>query len=159
MRTNSNDEYKIMFEESYTILGELGCDINIPRNIKKQNNRSNVPSTSPLEYYERSISIPFLDHIMTHLTERFMNYKEIVSSLETLIPNRISNSTKGPSEKCLQFYSSILPDCDELKEEYLLWKVKWLKKDKNERPSNALQTLSECDDTFYPNIKKKCLKF
>lgn len=152
IRTNSNDEFKIMFEESCTILGELGCDINIPRNIKKQNNRSNVPAT--LEYYERSIFIPFLDHIMTHLTERFINHKEILSSLDTLIPNRISNSTKGPSEKCLEFYNSILPKCDELKEEYLLWKVKWFKKDKNERPSNALQILSECDDSFYPSIKK-----
>lgn len=93
MRTNSNDEFKIIFEESCIILNELGCDINIPRNIKKQNNRSNVQSTSPLEYYKRSIFVSFLDHIITHLIERFVNHKDILSSLETLIPNRISNST------------------------------------------------------------------
>jgi len=57
---------------------------------------------------------------MTHLTERFVNHKDILSSLETLIPYRISNSTKGPSEKCSQLYSSILPDCDELKEVFTL---------------------------------------
>jgi uncharacterized protein (UPF0147 family) len=67
IRTNSNDEFKIIFEKSCIIFDELGCDINIPRNIKKQNNRSNVPLTSSLKYYERSIFIPFLDHIMIHI--------------------------------------------------------------------------------------------
>lgn len=61
---------------------------------------------------------------MIHRTERYVDHKEILFSLDIFIPNRISNSIKGLSEKCLQFYSNILPDCNALKEEFLLWKVK-----------------------------------
>ncbi|XP_050064151.1 52 kDa repressor of the inhibitor of the protein kinase-like [Aphis gossypii] len=124
MRSNSDDEFNIIFEESHTTLDELGCDVSIPRCIKKQNNRNNVPSTSPQEYYKRSVFIPFLDHMTTHLSERFLNHKEVISSLETLLPNHISNTSKGPSGECLDLYSSVLPDSGALKEEFLLWKTK-----------------------------------
>lgn len=82
MRSNSDDEFNIIFEESHTTLDELGCDVSIPRCIKKQNNRNNIPSTSPQEYYKRSVFIPFLDHMTTHLSERFFNHKEVISSLD-----------------------------------------------------------------------------
>jgi len=89
-----------------------------------------------------------------HLSERFLNHKEVTSFLETLLPNHILNTSKGPSGECLDLYSSVLPGSDALKEEFLLWKTKWLKIDNNERPSNALQLLSECNGIFYPNIRK-----
>jgi hypothetical protein len=154
MRSNSDDKFNIIFEGSHATLDELGCDVSISRCIKKQNNRNNIPSTYLQEYYKRSVFIPFLDHMTTHLSKCFLNHKEIISSLETLLPNHISNTSKGPSRECLDLYSSVLPDSGALKEEFLLWKTKCLKIDKNERPSNALQLLSECDGIFYPNIRK-----
>ncbi|XP_022175945.1 52 kDa repressor of the inhibitor of the protein kinase-like [Myzus persicae] len=60
----------------------------------------------------------------------------------------------GPSRECLDLHISVLPDSGALKEEFLLWKTKWLKINKNERLSNALQLLSECNGIFYPNITK-----
>jgi len=52
-----------------------------------------------------------------HLTERFLNHKEVISS-----PNHILNTYKGPFFKCLQYHSFVLPDSGTLKEEFFFEK-------------------------------------
>ena len=43
----------------------------IPRRCGRQRHRDNVPAEEPKDYYKRSITIPFLDHLLTQLQERF----------------------------------------------------------------------------------------
>lgn len=62
--TNSHNKFDMIFEEIRKTLNDLGCEMNIPRCIKQHTNRNNIPSTSPLEYYKRSMIITFLDHII-----------------------------------------------------------------------------------------------
>ena len=47
------------------------CGRQLNRDNGKQLNRDNVPADNPKEYYKKIITIPFLDHILTQLNERF----------------------------------------------------------------------------------------
>ena len=42
----------------------------VPRLTGKQTQRNNVPATSPEEYYRRSVTLPFIDHLLVELRTR-----------------------------------------------------------------------------------------
>ena len=57
------------------ILGKLAQGLNItvavPRVIERQVYLNNAPADSPETYYRKNVLLPFLDHILTQLPERF----------------------------------------------------------------------------------------
>ena len=42
-----------------------------PGTVSRQVYRDNVPANSPSEYFRRSVSVPFLDHLIGHINSRF----------------------------------------------------------------------------------------
>ena len=43
----------------------------VPRLTALQRNRSNTPSSSPMEHYKRTVAIPFIDYLCGQMEERF----------------------------------------------------------------------------------------
>ena len=48
----------------------------LPRICSRQRHRSNVPADSPQEYYRRTVSVPFLDHLFPNGGAIFLNPTE-----------------------------------------------------------------------------------
>ena len=71
LKTNCEEEFHLWYCEIKTLGDELNIPIATPRIAARQVHRSNIPADSPEAYYRRNLVIPFLDHIITELTERF----------------------------------------------------------------------------------------
>ena len=59
----------------------------IPRRCGRQRHRDNVPVEDPKEYYKRSITIPFLDHLLTQLHKQFSSDHQRVALGLSLVPS------------------------------------------------------------------------
>ena len=62
-----------------------------PRLTSVQKFRNNIPSESVEEYYRRAIMIPFLDHVIASLKEKFINDNTIISNMNKLLAQNIFN--------------------------------------------------------------------
>lgn len=73
--------------------------------------RSNIPSSTPLEYYKRSIMIPFLDHIQNELGQRFSSQQKKGIQLLNLLPSNVTSNMEVPKslKELVQLYHEDLP--------------------------------------------------
>src|SRR5678815_3405900 len=93
----------------------------------------------------------FFDHLISALGDRFLNHKEIISSLQFVIPSRCN----VPYEKikyCVTFHKEDLESTieDLVKAEWDLWKLKW--HHSTDRPKTAIDGLVSCSQSQFPNI-------
>ena len=57
--------------EALSLAKEIGAVEEKPRTTNRQINRSNVPAESVSEYFKRSITIPFIDFILSKMKSRY----------------------------------------------------------------------------------------
>ena len=70
-RDNVDGGFQIIYDQAVRMADKVGCIVSAPRTVGRQQHRSNVSSTTPIEHYKRNVAIPFLDHVLTHLNEQF----------------------------------------------------------------------------------------
>lgn len=71
-----------------------GHEIERPRTAQRQTLRDNHPAESPEEYFKVSVTIPFLDHLSTELTDRFKQ-SELAADGLSLVPDVLVQSERG----------------------------------------------------------------
>ena len=62
----------------------------IPRRCNRQMQRANVKGEVPEVYYYRSLTIPFLDHLLHELEDRFSSNAKVATLGLCLVPSVIS---------------------------------------------------------------------
>lgn len=50
------------------------------RTASRQTKLNNIPADSPEQYHKKSIYLLFLDHFISQLQERFINYYRVMSN-------------------------------------------------------------------------------
>lgn len=125
----------------------------LPRRCGRQRDRNNVPAEEPAEYYKRSITIPFLDHLLTQFDQRFSSDQQRVVLGLSLVPAVMKEDTKWKENvmDLAAFYQSDLPSSDNLDMELVCWQTKWDDHD-GDLPTRPKETLVWCDPTYFPNI-------
>ncbi len=71
IRNNVNKYSKELFENAEKLASTINVQPSIPRTCGIQRHRDNLPAADPLEYYKRSLLIPFLDHMISQIETRF----------------------------------------------------------------------------------------
>ena len=61
--------------------------IPMPRIVNRQANRANPLAVSPLQFYRRSIFLPFIDTVLEQLSERFRSDLVDCTKLQFFIPS------------------------------------------------------------------------
>ena len=91
--------------------------------------RVNAPASSSSEYYKRAVTIPFLDHLISEMSNRFNEHSLKVSRVMKLMPPNVYASesclTDGDLEDFLSLYSDDLPCRSTLNSELHCWYLKW----------------------------------
>ena len=64
-----------------------------PRVVGTHRFRSNVECNSTEEFYESNMFIPYLDDIIQSLYEQFSSHRQILLSLENILPEKSLEST------------------------------------------------------------------
>jgi hypothetical protein len=119
----------------------------------RQAYRSNAPAQTPEDYYRVNLFIPILDHFIVSLTNRFSAHQWMAYSVSVLIPSMVEQKSFDDLKDSITFYEAYLPSSSTIKEEFQLYKRKWLNEAPDDRPSNAIDAYIRCNGTFFPNIK------
>jgi hypothetical protein len=63
----------------------LSTEVTVPRQAAQQTHRDNHLATTPEQFFKTSVAIPFLDHLMSELEDRFKNADIAMDGL-SLVP-------------------------------------------------------------------------
>ena len=67
----------------------LNTEISVLCVTGRHRHRSNVASDIPEEHFRRNVAIPFMDHLIKEMTDRFHKEDCVGSSIFCLLPNNI----------------------------------------------------------------------
>ena len=70
-RTTIGTVFELWYDEVLKLANEVGATESVPRLTALQRNRSNTPSSSPMEHYKRTVAIPFIDYLRGQMEGRF----------------------------------------------------------------------------------------
>ena len=125
----------------------------LPRRCSRQTARSNTPGETPEIYYKRTISIPFLDQLISHLNSQFSDIQQKAIIGMKIVPSVLMDNSLPASstQDLVQYYKEDLPNPSSLDTELHLWKCKWrsFSRPLPDTPGDALMFASE---SMFPNI-------
>ena len=151
------EQIEVHFNRWYEASVELGKDVDVepalPRIANRQRHRDNVPAATPVQYFQRSLCIPLMDHLIAQMDTYFSEIQMNVSKLMCLVPEVLVSSSDATIDAAIQFYRDDLVSPDVVDVELVRWRRKWSDvADKSSLPNSASATLRECDPIFFPNI-------
>lgn len=92
----------------------------------RQLHRANPPSESPIEFYRRSVVIPFTDEVLEQMRTRFSSeFRDPVSALLNLVPVIIMNAPRLSISQLIEklhIYDKDLPNISSLPGEIEIWR-------------------------------------
>lgn len=150
LRNKVDEEYLHLYEEAKVLLEENGGILQMPRIVRRQLNRSNIPALDICMYYKLNLFIPFLEHTIKQLIERFTKHRKVVSALYGVLPSNFAASSE--IEDAIYMNSAVLPQKSTyiVKTELEVWKAAMTIT--SPIPISALECLDQCDQKLYPNI-------
>ena len=141
------------YEASVKLVKDVEVEPAVPRIANRHQHRDNVPAVTPVKYFQRSLCIPLMDHLITQMDTYFSEIQINVSKLMCLVPEVLVSSSDTTTDAAIQFYRDDLVSPDVVDVELVRWRRKWLEvADKSSLPNSALATLRKCDPIFNPNI-------
>lgn len=155
IRETATEKFETLFEIAKMLANEVDAEIKLTRIAHKQQNRDNYRD-SVEEYYRLSVFIPFLDHVIGQLNERFLRHKNILAKIENVLPNKIINLNENDlnatiDEFIIQWPIINTTSDNVIKKEALLWQQRWICS--NELPNTFIEALNMCNKSVFPNMK------
>jgi hypothetical protein len=86
------------------------------------------------------------------LNERFETHKELISSLQCVLPEFCIKSEFSSLDSAYKFYSEDLSFKEIVQSEFMLWKEKWIKTEVINLPKTAICSIERCDKNLFPNM-------
>ena len=148
------------YETVSEMCDKVGTTPSMPRICGRQSHRASTSSSSPSEYFKRTISIPLLDHLQVELEKRFSLHQKTAFQGLYLVPSLLVKECFQMVHDVLlkvgELYSGDLPNISSLRSEVHSWYIKWKSEEKEHGsgslPSALNSTLSQTSN-FFPNIK------
>ena len=155
VREEVDDWYKIWFKSAIDMAEEAQTEMpSIPRRCSRQMQWANVEAEVPEVYYRRSLTIPFLDHILQEMEDRFSLNAKMATLGLCLVPSVISKTDNWQEsvKDLASLYQVDLPAPLSLHTELHCWKHKFMHCEPYQLPDNPLDALNECDSRLFPNV-------
>ena len=141
------------FEEAESLTDSVGVVPSRPRTTQKQTHRANTPADSVSQYYERVVTLPFLDHITSQIHTRFS--KSNVISLDGFyaFPAKVVSHVdwKAKVVNFLNHYRDDLPEPRYIETELGMWEEYW-QQSVDSCPSTLADLLPKIDKLTFPNL-------
>ena len=152
-RKKIDSDFQVWYKEILDLAGKLGIVEAIPRKTSIQKNRSNTPSSSPIDHYKKSVAIPLLDYLIIQMQDRFFDKHRHPHHLHYLVPSIIVNNTLELSKATegMLFRENDLPFSKSLGIALRRWQTMWQSAEK-ELPSDLLLAFGVCGVDVFPNI-------
>ncbi len=141
----------VIYTQAVRLADKVGTTPCRPRIPKRQKNRSNVPGDTVVDFYKRNVVIPFMDHIIKNLEDRFSPLAVTATSLLGLVPSLIC-SREIDIREATEVYHNDLPSPELVPQEVMRWKVRYENMPEEKRPATLAAAMKECDAMYFPNI-------
>ena len=156
MREEIENNHQSYFDKASDLAARIGSEISAPRRCGRQRHRGNVPATTAIEYYRREVTVPFIDHLIGELNNRFFNGQEIiVPKASSLIPAQViaKDNWRIMAREFMREYGADMPAPLSFRAEMDLWETHWKIQAQSGDgiPTDATETLRMMESTF-PNI-------
>ena len=126
-RKNIDSDFQVWYKQILDLAEKLGIVEAIPRKTSIQWNRSNIPSSIPIDHYKKSMAFPLLDSLIIPMQDRFSDEDRHARHLLYLVPSIIFNNTLELSEATegMLFWENDLPFPKSLGNELRRWQTMW----------------------------------
>ena len=153
LRENIANNFDEIFTSSVNMASKVEMLPSKPRSAGRQQHRANADSSSVKEYYLRNLAIPFLDHIIMELEERFSPLSQTASNLFGLVPSvQCNDDIDIDLMPDAELYKDDLPSPELVPQELKRWKLKCKLLPKDSIPLTCAKAIKMCDPSMFPNI-------
>lgn len=150
-RDSCDQSFSIIYKQVEKLVLNMGGEIRKPRTVvSRQTQRGNVPAENAEQYYLRNLYIPFIDHVIVELKDRFSEHHKLISFLQLLIPEKCIATETKPAIfiHICELYDKRF---DLFTTEFHMWQNKWIHDDNV--PRTAIEAFLKTDGSFFPIIK------
>ena len=145
LELRENDEYEFgpLFQSMLDMAEIVHLEgMPVPRICQQQTARSNIEASSPMEYWCRTVFVPFLDHLLQELDNRFSQLAQDAIKVFCLIPSELPRLLESDITTLFERFKDDLPSPSSFNKEIRRWKMLW---------SNIEHSLSTLVDTLGSN--------
>ena len=114
VRKNVDTTHLAWHEEALLLSSKVGVTPAVPRRCRRQTNRDNTPAEDSIEYYRRTLTIPFLDQLLVEMNSRFSSTQRRAVLSLSLVPAVMHDDWKARALELAEFYKADLPDPESL---------------------------------------------
>ena len=129
----------------------VGGDISMPRIAHRQQHRSNPEASTTKDYYQKTVAIPLLDHILSTLEIQFSEAARVAASLLSLVPS-VCCTSNVDLDGVVDRYTQDLPSPELFAAEFRRWRSRYKEQPADTRPSSPAEAIRVCDPDMFPNI-------
>lgn len=148
------DTAHLSWHEEAALLGsKVGVVPSVPRRCRRQTNRDNTPAEDSAAYYRQTLTIPFLDQLISEMNALFSSAQQKATLGLSLVPAAMTDDWKEKAQELADFYQEDLPDPESFSVECHCWELKW-KSHVGEKPKHPQETLTFADCAFFQNIRE-----
>lgn len=153
LRLKDENEFKIIFNKVKSKCDALNIEISIPRTANKQKIRCNVQVDFPEDYYRIYFFIPFVDHFLNQLNDRFLSHRSVIENFSFILQSSNSVHNEEKIKQLVKMYQGDL-DCSVLAavSEIKVWQQKFTGTE--DLPKNAIDALQKCNISIFPSTFK-----
>ena len=108
VRENTDQHHSKWYKSAVNLSEQLSSP-SIPRRCSRQTKRENAPANIPEEYYRRTLTVPFIEHMLSHMEMHFTELQQKAVMALKIIPSFSSESTSGSEN--MESYAANLEDC------------------------------------------------
>lgn len=147
LRNNIDGHFNYVYNVAVDMAASIAVAPHLHRVAARQQHRPNAPAASPRDYYIINLGVPFLDHIMSQLDERFSGITVKATQLLGLVPSVIQQMqvTEQNLRDVLDLYQDDLPSPQLFPAEFRRWKAR-IQSSNGVVANSCASALKSCDE-------------
>ena len=146
-----------VYERAVVLAGFTNAEPKMPRICTRQVYRENHSISDVKDYYRVTVMLPFLDHVVNEITQRFGNEPTTVVKGFSIVPELMLNDSqnwKNDFQEFVNVYERDMVSMNTLSAEILMWETYWTKFHQGAIPSNLTETIKHTlpMKSSFPNV-------
>ena len=145
--------HALWFKEAEKLAASVNVDLYKPRTAQRQMNRQNVPAEGVSQYYELNITLPFIDHLVSQIQNRFSDRNVAILNEFCASPAKVVSMRdwRQKFQLFLNEYKEDLPEARYINTELNISEEHW-RRVEGVPPAYLSALLPSIDRISFPNI-------
>lgn len=148
-KKREDDTYDCVWTKACEFATNVDVSPKAPRTTPRQTQRSNTPAHTPMDYWRLNVYLPFLDHIITQLSDRLCKPLPRLCA-QYILPDFIDRLTADIWQNIKEEYEPLLPSPTSADVELEVWRH-YISTTNSQLPATLPDAVIATRD-MYPNI-------